>query len=86
MSATLRLRCTDIPSAGSRCKGTNLFWIEQEKCTSGCIFLFRGENDPNGIRQAPHNAASEPYRGPAANKQRCMDSVRKNANEVHKVN
>ena len=35
------------------------------------------------IRQAPHNAASERYRAPAANRQRGMDSVRKNANEVY---
>ena len=31
MSATLRRRCVDIPGAGSRCKGNQLFWIEQEK-------------------------------------------------------
>ena len=31
MSATLPPTMSDIPGAGSRCKGTNLFWIEQIK-------------------------------------------------------
>ena len=30
MSATLRQRCQTSLGAGSRCKGNNLFWIEQE--------------------------------------------------------
>ena len=39
MSATLRRRCADIPSAGSQCKGSDLFWIEQEKLNFEVIFL-----------------------------------------------
>ena len=40
MSATLRRWCADIPSAGSRCKGSELFWIEQEKLPLGVFFFW----------------------------------------------
>ena len=40
MSATLRRRCQTSLGAGSRCKGSELFWIEQEKSLFRCDFLF----------------------------------------------
>ena len=42
MSATLRRRCADIPSAGSRCKGTIKFADVQEKSHFSVIFLVYG--------------------------------------------
>ncbi len=40
MSAPLRCRCTDIPGAGSRCKGTIKFADVQEKSHFSAIFQF----------------------------------------------
>ena len=39
MSATLRRGCANIPSAGSRCKGTTKFADVQEKSHFSAIFL-----------------------------------------------
>ena len=36
MSATLRRRCADIPSAGSRCKGTTFFSFVQDVAQKNC--------------------------------------------------
>ena len=41
MSATLRRRCADIPSAGSRCKGTTFFSFVQGIAQKNRHLLFR---------------------------------------------
>ena len=44
MSATLRRRCADIPSAGSRCKGTTFFSFLQDIAQKKSPLVFENTN------------------------------------------